>query len=161
MVIDAIEINLKKQICRVSAGRESIDYPCSTGLKGAGEREGSGCTPRGLHRVRAVIGRGMSAKTVFVGRRPTGELWNSSLHLASPERDWILGRILWLCGNELGFNRGGSVDSQRRFIYIHGTPRTEPMNVPKSHGCIRMRPDDLIEFADYVCHGCPVLILEF
>jgi hypothetical protein len=77
-----------------------------------------------------------------------------------PDRDWILGRILWLCGEEVGFNRGGSVDSQRRYIYLHGTPDTEPMGIPRSHGCIRMRMHDVCDLADRVEVGCPVLITE-
>ena len=66
------------------------------------------------------------------GRRPTGEVWTPEVGAAAPERDWILTRILWLSGTEPGFNRLGKVDSMRRYIYIHGTPDTEPMGVPRS-----------------------------
>jgi len=97
---------------------------------------------------------------VFVGRRFTGEIYDSELACASPDRDWILARILWLCGKEPGKNRLGDVDSMRRFIYIHGTPDTELMGIAKSHGCIRMRNSELIELFDRVEPGCRVDILE-
>ena len=160
MAIESIEINLKTQNCRVFAIGGVRDYACSTALNGPGEQEGSGCTPRGSHRIRAIVGLGEPESAVFVARRPTGELWTEELHDAYPNRDWILGRILWLCGNEPGINRGGRVDSQRRFIYIHGTPPSEPMGVPMSHGCVRMRLQDICELADDVSPGTLVSIVE-
>lgn len=160
MAIESIEINLKTQNCRVFKTDGVVDYPCSTALNGPGEQEGSGCTPRGSHRIRAIIGLGEPENAVFVGRRPTGEVWTEQLHEASAGRDWILGRILWLCGNDSGFNRGGQVDSQRRYIYMHGTPPSEPMGVPLSHGCVRMRLQDICELADQVSPGTLVSIVE-
>lgn len=139
-------------------GLAPICYPISTALNGPGEQMDSGCTPRGAHRVRARIGAGMARGSVFIGRRPTGEIWTPTLAAAHPQRDWILTRILWLCGEEPGRNRGGRVDSMRRFIYIHGTPDTEPLGVPRSHGCIRMHSDDLIELFDLVPAGTRVCI---
>lgn len=133
-------------------------YPVSTALNGVGEQNGSGCTPRGRHIIRACIGRGMPGYTVFKGRRPTGEQWTPQAQAAQPERDWILSRILWLSGTERGRNRLGNVDSMRRYIYIHGTPDTEPMGVARSHGCIRMRNDDVIELFDLVGPGTVVEI---
>lgn len=155
---------------RISIGEQSLEleqpghrgrrWPVSTASAGAGERDGSGCTPRGRHRIRACIGGEMPEGAVFVGRRFTGEIWTPELARRNPERDWILSRILWLCGCEPGFNRFGNVDSMRRYIYIHGTPDTEPMGVPASHGCIRMRNAAIIELFDQVAAGCPVLIEE-
>jgi lipoprotein-anchoring transpeptidase ErfK/SrfK len=95
---------------------------------------------------------------VFVGRRPTGEIWTPQLAAQVPDRDWILTRILWLSGCEPGVNRLGSVDSMQRYIYIHGTPDSEPMGVARSHGCIRMRNADVIALFDQVPAGTPVLI---
>ena len=123
-------------------------YPVSTGISGVGELNGSGCTPRGLHRVRLRIGDGCPLGTVFRGRRPTGEIYNEDLAAAHPGRDWILTRILWLTGCESGRNRGGCVDTLRRYVYIHGTPDCEPMGEPRSHGCIRMWGRDLIALFD-------------
>ena len=78
-------------------------YPVSTALNGVGEHNGSGCTPRGLHRVRAKVGAGCAPGTVFVGRRATGEIYSPALAAEHPGRDWILSRILWLTGCEPGF----------------------------------------------------------
>lgn len=133
-------------------------WPVSTALNGAGNQSGSNQTPLGWHRIRACIGAGAPAGTVFVGRRPTGEIYTPELAERYPGRDWILTRILWLCGEEKGVNRGGNVDSQRRYIYIHGTPDTEPMGVPLSHGCVRMRNQDVMDLFDRVGPGTRVII---
>ena len=133
-------------------------YVVSTALKGAGEEAGSYRTPRGQHRIRARIGDGMPYGTVFRGRRPTGECWTPEFAAEHPGRDWILSRILWLCGEEPGRNRLGAVDSMRRYIYIHGTGDDQPMGVPLSHGCVRMRNRDIIELFDLVRVGTKVEI---
>lgn len=125
-------------------------YVVSTARNGTGELAGSHCTPRGRHMVRAKIGAGQPLNTVFRGRRPTGELWSPELAAAHPGRDWILTRILWLSGCELGFNRLGEVDTMRRYIYIHGAPDTAPMGRAGSIGCIRMRNADIVELFDLI-----------
>jgi L,D-transpeptidase YbiS len=136
------------------------EYRVSTALNGPGEQQGSGCTPRGLHVIRAKIGAGCTQGTVFVGRRPTGEIYSEALAQAHPQRDWILTRILWLCGREPGKNRFGPDDTMRRYIYSHGCPDTAPMGVPLSHGCVRMRNRDIVELFDLVDMGTEVLIRE-
>ena len=135
-------------------------YPVSTAKNGAGERNGSFCTPRGRHIIRARIGAGCPENTVFVGRRPTGELYTPELGEKFPGRDWILTRILWLSGCEPGFNRLGEVDTMRRYIYIHGSPDCVELGVPGSIGCIRMRNSDVVELFDLVEPGTPVEIVE-
>lgn len=135
-------------------------YPVSTASNGAGERQDSGCTPRGRHRIRAKIGAGMPPGMVFRGRRPTGEIWTPELARTHPGRDWILSRILWLCGEEPGRNRGGDVDSMRRYIYIHGTGDDQPIGEPRSHGCVRMRQHDVIELFNLVDAGTRVDIAD-
>lgn len=136
-------------------------YAVSTALNGAGEAAGSHCTPRGRHVIRARIGDGCAPDTVFVRRRPTGERWTPELAAQSPGRDWILARILWLSGREPGRNRLGSVDTMRRYIYLHGCPDTAPMGVPGSIGCVRMRNRDIIELFDRVAAHTPVEIAEY
>ena len=116
--------------------------------------------PRGWHRVRIKIGAGLPLDTVFVGRRPTGELYGPELAARQPERDWILTRLLWLTGLEPGRNRGGDCDTLRRFIYIHGCPDSAPMGVPLSHGCIRMRNRDLLALFEQVAAGDRVFIAD-
>ncbi|MER2552722.1 MAG: L,D-transpeptidase [Thauera sp.] len=135
-------------------------YAVSTAARGAGERSGSQCTPRGRHRIRARIGAGAPIGTVFRGRRPTGEVWTAAFAAAHPGRDWILSRILWLCGEEPGRNCGGDVDTMRRYIYIHGTGDDQPMGVARSHGCVRMRNRELIELFELVPVGTAVEIIE-
>ena len=135
-------------------------YAVSTGERGAGERSGSLCTPRGRHRIRARIGAGAPAGAVFRGRRPTGEVWSPEFAAAHPGRDWLLSRILWLCGEEPGRNRGGEVDTMRRYIYLHGTGDDQPMGVARSHGCVRMRNRDIIELFELVPAGTMVEIVE-
>jgi lipoprotein-anchoring transpeptidase ErfK/SrfK len=157
-----IEISIRAQELALidDEGRVPRRYVVSTAKNGPGERSGSLCTPRGRHIVRARIGAGAPANTVFRRRRPTGELWSPQLAERFPGRDWILTRILWLSGCERGFNRLGEVDTMRRYIYIHGSPDAVPMGVPGSIGCIRMRNADIMELFDRVPAGTPVLISE-
>ncbi|MBS0512261.1 MAG: L,D-transpeptidase [Proteobacteria bacterium] len=157
-----IRIDLGRQTLQLHAADGACirRYSISSALNGAGEVEGSGCTPRGRHRIRAKIGAGAAVGTVFRGRRPTGERWTDGFAIEHPGRDWILSRILWLCGEEPGRNRLGRVDTMRRYIYIHGTGDDQPMGVPRSHGCIRMRNRDVIELYDLVPAGTSVEIVE-
>lgn len=156
-----IEINLAEQRLRLfEGGRVAMDVAVSTARNGAGELNGSECTPRGAHIVRAKIGAGVQAGTVFVGRRPTGELYSAELDTRFPGRDWILTRILWLSGMEPDRNRLGQVDTMRRYIYIHGTPDHVTLGVPGSRGCIRMRNRDIIALFERVPAGTPVAIVE-
>ena len=130
----------------------------STSSKGAGEKNGSFCTPRGNHIVRARIGAGQPLNAVFVRRRPTGEIWSPELHERYPGRDWILTRILWLSGCEPGRNRLGDVDTMRRYIYIHGSHDLAEMGKPGSIGCIRMKSTDIVELFELVPPYTPVEI---
>lgn len=147
-----IRINLAGQTLELFDDDDALigSWPVSTGERGAGEVCGSGCTPRGEHIVRAKIGAGQAVNSVFVGRRTTGEIYTPELGELEPERDWILSRILWLSGKEPGFNRLGDRDTMRRYIYIHGTPDEIFQQTPKSHGCIRMRNEDLLALFDLV-----------
>ncbi len=137
-----------------------MDVSVSTAKKGMGEVNGSECTPRGWHQIRAKIGQGQKSNAVFVGRRPTGEIYQPDMKQTYPERDWILTRILWLSGLEPGFNRLGNVDTMRRYIYIHGCPDEDEMGRPGSHGCIKMRNKDVIDLFDRVNIGTRVYITE-
>lgn len=156
---------------RVSLGRQVLEllddqgqvlrtYPVSTSARGAGEESGSFCTPRGHHYVRAKIGEGLPTHAVFRGRRFTGEICTPELAAATPERDWILSRILWLCGREPGFNRLGPVDTMARYIYIHGTADEAALGTPASHGCIRMGNADIVDLFERVPAFTEVDIVE-
>ncbi|HMM54356.1 MAG TPA: L,D-transpeptidase [Candidatus Desulfobacillus sp.] len=156
-----IRVTLPRQLLelRDADGRLLRSYAVSASRLGAGERRGSHCTPRGRHIVRAKIGAGQPVNTVFVGRRPTGEIYSPALAQAEPDRDWILTRILWLSGCEPGRNRLGEVDTMRRYIYIHGTPDETELGRPGSIGCIRMGNRDIVELFDLVPAGTPVEII--
>ncbi|HDZ57551.1 MAG TPA: murein L,D-transpeptidase [Pseudomonas xinjiangensis] len=161
MRLDLIHISLPdQQLTGYRDGAVMCSYPVSTAVNGPGELSNSGCTPRGRHRVRARIGAGQPLGAVFIGRRPTGEVWSPQLAASHPDRDWILTRILWLCGEQPGFNRGSNHDSQRRYIYLHGTGDDQPLGIPLSHGCIRLRSSDMLALFDVTPVGCRVVIAE-
>ena len=156
-----LRISLEQQRLELLDGGGLVKaYAVSTSKNGPGERNGSYCTPRGEHVIRAKIGGGAPLNTVFVKRRPTGEIYGPELAQRFPGRDWILTRILWLSGCEPGFNRLGDVDTMRRYIYIHGTPDTTELGRPGSIGCVRMRNAELAELFDAVPAGTRVSILE-
>ena len=135
-------------------------YLISSGKNGIGEQENSGKTPRGWHKVALKFGHSAAKNAVFKARQETGEVYNQALAAQFPERDWILSRILWLSGLEDNFNQGEGCDTFKRYIYIHGTPDSEPMGIPMSHGCIRMRNDDVVELFELIPEQALVFISE-
>jgi L,D-transpeptidase YbiS len=155
-----IEISIKQQVLTLYDDDGGIvsKYPVSTAANGVGCEKDSGCTPEGVHIIRAKIGEGMVPNAVFVGRRPTGEVCTPDLIAEFPDRDWILTRILWLSGKEVGKNRLGNVDTMQRYIYIHGAPDDAQMGKADSHGCIRMRNGDVMTLFDQVSVGTRVFI---
>lgn len=156
-----IEVKIGTQRLQVFDGQIQVrDYLVSTAKNGAGELRGSEKTPRGKHIVRAKIGQGCPLNTVFIGRRPTGEVYMPGMRARYPERDWILTRIFWLSGLEIGKNRLGEVDTMRRYIYIHGAPEEVSMGAPGSRGCIRMRNEELIDLYELIPVGTPLFISE-
>jgi L,D-transpeptidase YbiS len=155
-----VDIGAQTLTLRDADARVVMSVAVSTARNGAGERIDSECTPRGRHVIRAKIGAGEPANAVFVSRRPTGEIYTPALRALYPGRDWILTRIVWLSGLEPGRNRLGDVDTMRRYIYIHGCPDEDPMGVPGSHGCIKMRNVEIIRLFDLVSPGALVVIKE-
>lgn len=155
-----IKIDIGNQVLDLidDQGILSKRYSISSARNGPGQLQGSLCTPLGRHVVRAKIGAGQPENTVFVSRRPTGEIYSPELGARFPDRDWILTRILWLSGCEAGHNRLGMVDTMRRYIYIHGCPDAVPMGTPGSIGCIRMHNRDVIDLFDRTPVGTPVKI---
>ena len=130
-----IDVSMQSLLLRhETSGEIAFEAAISTATNGVGEKFGSEQTPRGRHIVCARIGDAQPVNSVFVGRRPTGEIYTEGLRTLHPQRDWILTRILWLKGCEKGKNRMGDVDTMRRYIYIHGTPddvRSEERRVGK------------------------------
>lgn len=161
-MIDYLHVSIAEQrLYAFSKQQWQATYTVSTALNGPGEQNSSGCTPRGLHYIRARIGADLPAMAVMRGRRWTGEVWSSELDQAYPQRDWILSRILWLSGCELGRNRLGQNDTFRRYIYIHGTAEESRLGQPFSHGCIRMANHDIIKLYAQLIDACPVEISEY
>jgi L,D-transpeptidase YbiS len=157
-----IEISISHQTLTLfdDIGGVKAKYSISTAANGTGCEKNSGCTPLGQHIIRAKVGAGAPVDAVFVGRRQTGEICTPELIAEFPSRDWILTRILWLSGTEVGFNRLGNVDTMQRYIYIHGTPDSTEMGEIGSHGCVRMRNAEMIALFDLVDVGTPVVIAE-
>ncbi len=156
-----IEISLQRQTLTLYECDSVVaSFLVSTAANGPGEEINSECTPLGRHEVDEKIGAGCITNTVFVGRRATGDIYDANLGTINPEKDWILTRILWLRGLESGLNKGGSVDSKARYIYIHGSPDSSTMGIPGSRGCIRMHNDDIVKLFELVEVGTPVNILN-
>ena len=159
-----ITISLAQQRLFLEHDKQLVSaFPVATSRFGAGEKQGSYCTPRGAHLIRAKIGTNVPKYAVFKGRRwIQGAVWSPLTHDST--QDWILTRILWLSGLEVGKNRLRTVDSMRRYIYIHGAPDflvpDEPHQAPDggSHGCIRMRNDDVLRLFNLVPCYTPVFI---
>jgi lipoprotein-anchoring transpeptidase ErfK/SrfK len=154
----SIDISLQRMVLLDAQGRVIKRYLISSAKNGVGQEYGSFRTPLGKHVIRAKIGTGQPVNTVFVRRRPTGEIYTPELAARFQGRDWILTRILWLSGCEPKFNRLGSVDTMRRYIYIHGSPDSTLMGKPGSIGCIRMHNHDMLDVYGRVSVGTPVEI---
>lgn len=157
-----IEISIANQSLTLfdDVGSVKAQYAISTASNGVGCEKNSGCTPLGEHIIRAKIGAGAAANAVFVGRRQTGEICTPELMTQFPNRDWILTRILWLSGKEVGKNRLGNVDTMQRYIYIHGSPDSAEMGKPGSHGCVRMRNAEIMQLFEWVPVGTRIWIHE-
>lgn len=152
-----IDIN-KQQLSLLQDETVVAVYSVSTAKNGVGQKNGSECTPLGLHRIDSKIGADAEVNTVFIGREKSGEIFSEELKKSNPDRDWILTRILWLTGLEQGKNRGGEIDTKGRYIYIHGCPDSDSFSSPSSHGCVKMRNKDIIELFENVDMDTRVLI---
>ena len=152
-----IDLTQQKLFCFYQE-RVIAEFSVSTGKNGPGETENSGCTPRGWHEIVEIVGLNHKKNSVFVGREWAGEIYSRKLASMFPKRDWILSRIIRLKGLEFGYNLGPGVDTYARYIYIHGTSDEESIGIANSHGCIRMRNDDVIKLSNWVKKGVKVMI---
>ncbi|HIK77007.1 MAG TPA: L,D-transpeptidase, partial [Gammaproteobacteria bacterium] len=114
-----ISISIIHQRLYLKTETQSREYIIATSKHGPGEEKNSYCTPRGQHLIRAKIGTGQPLGQIFKRRRPTGTVFSADINDLNGG-DWVLTRILWLSGTEIGKNRLGNVDSMQRYIYIHG-----------------------------------------
>jgi len=157
----AIKVNISKQLLQYFDQHDALiaEYPVSTSMFGAGNQSGSFKTPLGHHQICEKIGQQMPADEVFIGRQPQGRLSELAAITDLPE-DIITARILRLTGLEEGVNKGDGIDSFERYIYIHGTSDEDNIASPVSHGCVRMRNNDIIELFDKVDVNTDVWIEE-
>jgi L,D-transpeptidase YbiS len=144
-----IQISVRDQELVVkSGGKKLAAYPVSTSRFGLGSEEGSFKTPTGKFRVAEKIGDGMPAGTVFKSRRPV-----KATKKMLREDDLVMTRILWLDGLE-----PRNANTHARYVYIHGTNHEEDLGTPASHGCVRMKNEDVRNLFDQVAEGTPVEI---
>jgi lipoprotein-anchoring transpeptidase ErfK/SrfK len=161
-----VKVGVRSQTLSVfsAAGALEKRYDISTAKRGVGETQNSYQTPRGWHRICEKIGDGAPSDTIIFRREVTPWKYTPELHAEYPNKDWILTRILWLCGQEPGLNQGSRdgvlVDSYARYIYIHGAGRHVPMGTPTSLGCVRMTSEAVIELFERTPVGMEVLIDE-
>ncbi len=161
-----IYVSVKKQKLFLFKGKKLVsEYPVSTAKNGVGSEDGSFKTPLGFHKIAKKIGDGLPFGAVLKGRVFTGVVADIEKEAKSTGKDYVTTRIMWLEGLEEGKNRGKnsegkSVDSFKRYIYIHGTHEEGLIGSPASHGCIRMKNKDVIELFDKVKKGTIVFIGE-
>lgn len=135
-------------------------YDVSTSKNGAGTKAGSEQTPIGLHVIEGKYGEGLPKGGVLRGKKFTGEIATIQTEPMSTGADDITSRVITIKGLEAGINKGGALDSYKRLIYIHGTAEEGFIGQPASHGCVRMRNDDVIELFDLIDEGVSLLILN-
>lgn len=144
-----IQISVRDQQLVVKSGRKKLAaYPVSTSRFGLGSKEGSFKTPTGTFRIAEKIGEEMPPGTVFKSRRPV-----RATKKMLREDDLVMTRILWLDGLE-----PRNANTHSRYVYIHGTNHEDDVGSPASHGCVRMKNEDVIELFDQVTEGTPVEI---
>ena len=152
----------RQRLLRIEGGRVLQTYRVSTAGAGVDARQGSRGTPPGVHRVSGRIGGGLPSGTRFESREPLPDPWTPDTEpadAADESPDLILSRILTLRGCEPGINSGPGVDSEARYIYIHGTNHEAEIGKPVSGGCIRMTNADIIRLFEEVEEGDPVVIV--
>jgi hypothetical protein len=151
-------VSVRDQMLRlIQGGRLVYQAQCATAANGVGSAMDSLKTPAGWHKVLKKLGDGEPWGRVFRSRVATREIWKPG---EKPSEDLVLTRVLLLDGLEPGVNKGGSVDSYARNIYIHGTNDEGRLGTPSSHGCIRLSNDDVIEAFGLIPEGALVLITE-
>lgn len=155
-----VKVNQQKLYCCDDQEKVLLEFPVSTSSLGIGNQNGSFKTPLGEHIIAQKIGADCAINEVFVGRVPQGVLEVLQAENKPLPEDIITSRILWLRGMEPGVNNGEGIDSYQRYIYIHGTAEEEKIGTPASHGCVRMRNQDVIDLFNRVDEGCRVIIQE-
>ena len=154
-----IEVDISEQrLYLIENNLVKASYPISTSKYGEGSIQNSFKTPLGKHSIKEMIGEEAEINTIFTSRINTKRSATIIDQFEDTDDDYVTSRIIWLDGEEEGFNKGGNVDSFRRYIYIHGTHEEGLIGTKASHGCIRMFNYDVIELFKLVNIGTKVLI---
>ena len=154
-----IEVDISEQrLYLIENNQIKASYPISSSKYGEGSIENSFKTPLGEHSIKEMIGEEAKMNTIFTSRINTKRLATIIDQFEDTDNDYVTSRIMWLGGEEDGFNKGGNVDSFRRYIYIHGTHEEGLIGIKASHGCIRMFNYDVVELFNLVGIGTKVLI---
>ena len=154
-----IEVDISEQrLYLIENSLIKASYPISTSKYGEGSIENSFKTPLGKHSIKEMIGEEVEINTIFTSRINTKRSATIIDQFEDTDNDYVTSRIMWLDGEEDGLNKGGNVDSFRRYIYIHGTHEEGLIGTKASHGCIRMFNYDVIELFNLVNIGTKVLI---
>ena len=154
-----IEVDISEQrLYLIEKSLIKASYPISTSKYGEGSIQNSFKTPLGKHSIKEMIGEEAEINTIFTSRINTKRSATIIDQFEDTDNDYVTSRIIWLDGEEDGFNKGGNVDSYRRYIYIHGTHEEGLIGTKASNGCIRMFNYDVIELFNLVNIGTKVLI---
>ncbi len=142
-------VDVPRQVLEMIEGEVvTATWPVSTSSFGLGFEEGSFRTPTGRFRIAEKIGEGAPAGMIFRSRIATGKVAEQA-----GAEDLVLTRILWLEGLD-----PQNANTRQRYIYIHGTNQEHLIGTPASHGCIRLRNNDMIDLYDRVHEGTHVEI---
>lgn len=156
-----IYVGIKRQkLYYIENGKLALEFDISTAKNGAGNRKGSEKTPIGLHEIRHKIGENVPLGGVFNHKKFNNQTANINHTETAIETDYILTRIMSLKGLEDGVNKGKDVDSYARAIYIHGTADEGLIGKPASHGCVRMKNEEIIELFNSVDEGTKVILFN-
>jgi len=147
----SINISISQQrLYLINHDRIIRSFPISSSSYGEGQTQNSFKTPLGSHEIKTKIGTNVDKYQYFVSRELIPQQVNIIHDAIDSEDDFITTRIMWLTGLIDGFNKGESVDSFNRFIYIHGTHEEGLIGKKASHGCIRMLNHDVLELYDII-----------
>jgi lipoprotein-anchoring transpeptidase ErfK/SrfK len=158
--MDGAVVSISQQrLYLTESGNNVAEYVISSSRYGQGSESGSLKTPLGIHRVEKKYGAEAPSGTIFKSRINTGEIAEVVAEPLRTDDDFVTTRILWLQGQEPGLNRGESIDSFKRYIYIHGTHEEGLLGQPASKGCIRMFNEDVITVFDQLPEQALVVII--
>jgi lipoprotein-anchoring transpeptidase ErfK/SrfK len=156
-----IYVGVKRQkIYIIKNNQVFLSYNVSTSKHGAGIINNSNMTPVGLHKIRNKIGDDIPENGIFKYRKYTGEIAEIENRPIKTGLDIISSRIITIEGLEPGLNKGKNIDSYERNIYIHGTNEEGLIGKPASHGCIRMKNQEIITLYKHINADQLIVILN-